>query len=261
MDLDWTQIVAIVAAGVVGGAVNTLVGGGTLIVLPLLVFLGIDPLVANGTNRICVAFQAGVAGWTMNRGLRRQEQPPATALTVGWTPILLVGLAAIPGAWGAIEIESIDKGAFRELMGWVLLVAVGAFLLPRPKTTQDSESGTRPGIFFYAGCLLCGFYGGFIGAGVGAFIVLLLTTSLRLTVVDAVRWKVWCVMAMSAASGTWYLASGVIDARVAIPLIPAYGVGAYLGGRIALRGGDRLLRPIVALLSAGLALSIIFGVV
>jgi len=250
VDLDWTQIVAIVAAGVVGGAVNTLVGGGTLIVLPLLVFLGIDPLVANGTNRICVVFQAAVAGWTMNRGLRRQAQPQATALTVGWTPILLVGLAAIPGAWAAIEIESIDKGAFRQLMGWVLLVAVGAFLMPRPKATQDSETGTQPGIFFYAGCLLCGFY-----------VVLLLTTSLRLTVVDAVRWKVWCVMAMSAASGTWYLASGVIDARVAIPLIPAYGIGAYLGGRIALRGGDRLLRPIVALLSAGLALSIIFGVV
>jgi uncharacterized membrane protein YfcA len=51
----------------------------------------------------------------------------------------------------------------------------------------------------------------------------------------------------------------VIDARVAIPLIPAYGIGAYLGGRLALRGGDRLLRPIVALLSAVLALTIIFG--
>jgi len=256
VDLDWTLIVA---AGVVGGAVNTLVGGGTLIVLPLLVFLGIDPLVANGTNRICVAFQAGVAGWTMNRGLRRQADPNQRVLKVGWKPILLVGLAAVPGAWGAIEIESIDASIFRQLMGWVLLIAVGAFLLPRPKETESSDDEMKPGVVFYAGCLLCGLYGGFIGAGVGAFIVLLLTTSLRLTVVNAVHWKVWCVMAMSAASGAWYLASGVIDARVAIPLIPAYGIGAYLGGRLVLRGGDRLLRPIVALLGTVLALTIIFG--
>ncbi len=256
MDLDWALIVA---AGVVGGAVNTLVGGGTMIVLPLLIFLGIDPLIANGTNRICVAFQGAVAGWTMNRGLRRQADPNPGVQTAAWKPILLVGLAAIPGAWGAIEIESIDASIFRQLMGWVLLIAVGAFLLPRPKGPQASGDGMKPGVLFYAGCLLCGFYGGFIGAGVGAFIVLLLTTSLRLTVVDAVHWKVWCVMAMSAASGVWYLASGVIDARVAIPLIPAYGVGAYLGGRMALSGGDRLLRPIVALFSAVLALTIIFG--
>jgi hypothetical protein len=257
--LDWA-IIAVV--GVVAGTLNTLVGGGTLLVLPLLVSLGIDPLVANGTNRICVAFQALVAGWTMNRGLERSRGSKAQEMpTIGWRPLMLVGGAAILGALAAIEIEHLDKALFRQVMGWLLLVAVGAFLWPRPDPPltdplADPLAAT-PGIKFYIGGLICGFYGGFIGAGVGALIVLLLTTSMRLPVVEAVRWKVWWVVAMSTASGFLYLSQDVFDLAVAIPLIPSYGLGAYLGGKFALKGGERLLRPIVAFLSALLALTFI----
>ena len=261
--MDWA-IIAVV--GVVAGTLNTLVGGGTLLVLPLLVSLGIDPLVANGTNRICVAFQALVAGWTMNRGLERSRGSKAQEMpTIGWRPLMLVGGAAILGALAAIEIEHLDKALFRQVMGWLLLVAVGAFLWPRPDPPladpltdplADPLAAT-PGIKFYIGGLICGFYGGFIGAGVGALIVLLLTTSMRLPVVEAVRWKVWWVVAMSTASGFLYLSQDEFDLAVAIPLIPSYGLGAYLGGKFALKGGERLLRPIVAFLSALLALTFI----
>jgi hypothetical protein len=268
LELDWAildwAIIAVV--GVVAGTLNTLVGGGTLLVLPLLVSLGIDPLVANGTNRICVAFQALVAGWTMNRGLERSRGSKAQEMpTIGWRPLMLVGGAAILGALAAIEIEHLDKALFRQVMGWLLLVAVGAFLWPRPDPPladpltdplTDPLAAT-PGIKFYIGGLICGFYGGFIGAGVGALIVLLLTTSMRLPVVEAVRWKVWWVVAMSTASGFLYLSQDVFDLAVAIPLIPSYGLGAYLGGKFALKGGERLLRPIVAFLSALLALTFI----
>jgi len=260
LELDWAildwAIIAVV--GVVAGTLNTLVGGGTLLVLPLLVSLGIDPLVANGTNRICVAFQALVAGWTMNRGLQRSRgSKPQESPTIGWRPLMLVGGAAILGALAAVEIEHLDKSMFRQVMGGLLLVAVGAFLLPRPDPPLTDSPIATPGIKFYIGCLICGFYGGFIGAGVGALIVLLLTTSMRLSVIEAVRWKVWWVVAMSVASGLLYLSHGKFELAVAIVLIPSYGLGAYLGGKFALKGGERLLRPIVAILSALLALTFI----
>ncbi|MDE0961018.1 MAG: sulfite exporter TauE/SafE family protein [Planctomycetota bacterium] len=252
MEFDWALIALV---GVVAGTLNTLVGGGTLLVLPLLVSLGIDPLVANGTNRICVAFQAMVAGLTMNRGLKQSRgSQSAQSAAIDWRPLVLVGGAAILGAMVAMEIEHLDKSLFRQVMGWVLLVAVVAFLLPRPEASATDSKTPTPTVKFQMGCLLCGFYGGFIGAGVGALIVLLLTTSMRLPVVEAVRWKVWWVVAMSAASGLLYLSFDVFDLDVAIPLIPSYGLGAYLGGKFALKGGERLLRPIVALLSALLAL-------
>jgi hypothetical protein len=250
----------IALVGVIAGTINTLVGGGTLLVLPLLIFLGIDPLVANGTNRVCVALQAAVAGWTMSRD---RGSTKATAgedpVSVGGWPFLLVFVAAIPGAWGAVEIDTLDPSLFKQVIGSVLLLAVAAFLLM--KTPGEGPKGHRSisGLSFALGCLLCGFYGGFMGAGIGAFVILLLTTGLRLPLVEAVRWKVWLVMVISAAAGAFYLAQGVFAVAVAVPLIPSYALGGMLGGRIVLRSGNRLLKPLVAVLSAALALAFLAG--
>ena len=156
--------------------------------------------------------------------------------------------------------ESVSPGD-----GWVDVGGGRGIPVAAARSTTDRSTdrstgrslAATPGIKFYIGCLICGFYGGFIGAGVGALIVLLLTTSMRLSVVEAVRWKVWWVVAMSAASGLLYLSHGKFQLAVAIVLIPSYGLGAYLGGKFALKGGERLLRPIVAVLSAILALTFI----
>ncbi|MEE2889002.1 MAG: sulfite exporter TauE/SafE family protein [Planctomycetota bacterium] len=261
MDLDIAQMALIAVVGVVAGTINTLVGGGTLLVLPLLIFLGIPPLVANGTNRVCVAIQAAVAGWTMSRTSRKEEAGPTVKNSPGpgWWPFLLVFISAIPGAWGAIEIDTLDTGLFKQVMGWMLLVAVGAFLFMKtPSRSMRSESSVSR-IGFFSGCVLCGLYGGFMGAGIGAFVILLLTTALRIPIVDAVRWKVWMVMVISAAAGVWYLIHGIFDVETAIVLIPSYALGGIIGGRIVLQGGDRLLKPVVAITSAALALAILVG--
>ncbi|MEC9475522.1 MAG: sulfite exporter TauE/SafE family protein [Planctomycetota bacterium] len=250
--------------GVVAGTINTLVGGGTLMVLPLLIFVGIDPLVANGTNRVCVAIQAAVAGWTMSREQRRRDQAvpgdsPSGIETVGWWPFALVLFSSIPGAWCAIQIDTLDSDLFQRVMGVVLLVAVLAFLTlktPKSETARPSGIGTTG---FFIGCILCGLYGGFMGAGIGAFVILLLTTAFRMPLVEAVRCKVWMVMVLSAAAGAWYLADGFFHLETALFLIPSYALGGVIGGRIVLRGEDRILRPIVAILSAALALTILSG--
>ncbi|MGE4620298.1 MAG: sulfite exporter TauE/SafE family protein [Planctomycetota bacterium] len=263
MDLDSVQMALIALVGVIAGTINTLVGGGTLLVLPLLIFLGIDPLVANGTNRVCVALQAAVAGWTMSRDRGSAKAPAGEAtvdpVSVGGWPFLLVFIAAIPGAWGAIEIDTLDQSLFKQLMGGVLLLAVAAFLLLKTPGEGQGSRKRISGLSFSIGCLLCGLYGGFMGAGIGAFVILLLTTALRLPLVDAVRWKVWLVMVISAAAGGWYLAHGVFSVAIAVPLIPSYALGGMLGGRIVLRSGNRFLKPLVAVLSAVLALAILAG--
>ena len=264
MDLDLVQLALISVVGVVAGTINTLVGGGTLLVLPLLIFVGIPPLVANGTNRVCVAIQAAVAGWTMHRERRNlvagtDVSPLNGSAKVGWWPFVLVFLSAIPGAWGAIQMDTLDTELFKQVMGGVLLAAVAAFLLL--KTPAPGAAGGRSlgGGGFALGCILCGLYGGFMGAGIGAFVILLLTTALRLPIVDAVRCKVWLVMVLSTAAGVWYLAHGIFHFETALALIPSYALGGMIGGRVVLRGGDRVLKPLVAIFSAALALAILGG--
>ena len=51
------EIIILISVGFVAGAINTLAGGGSLLTLPILIFLGLPPNIANGTNRIAILFQ------------------------------------------------------------------------------------------------------------------------------------------------------------------------------------------------------------
>ena len=55
-EFDYLEALLLVAVGLVAGFINTVAGGGTLLTLPILIFLGLDSSVANGTNRVSIFF-------------------------------------------------------------------------------------------------------------------------------------------------------------------------------------------------------------
>ena len=66
-DLAWYKILAVIGVGLIAGFINTLAGSGSLLTLPLLIFLGLPPNVANGTNRIAILLQNVVGVSLMNQ--------------------------------------------------------------------------------------------------------------------------------------------------------------------------------------------------
>ncbi|NJL27077.1 MAG: sulfite exporter TauE/SafE family protein, partial [Thermoanaerobaculia bacterium] len=64
---DWLQYLLLAAAGAVSGTLNVVAGGGSFLTLPILIFLGLPPGVANGTNRISILLQNAVAAWSFDR--------------------------------------------------------------------------------------------------------------------------------------------------------------------------------------------------
>lgn len=248
------EIVAIALVGLGAGVVNTLVGGGTSIVLPLLILLHIDPQVANGTNRFCVAFQAAAAARAFHG---RTGGSHRTTIT----PVVVAILGAIPGAWLATVL---DPTVFRDLIGWILLVGVAFFFVPQRKKAEgrtadeEGEPERIPAVGLVV-TFLMGLYGGFVGAGVGVMILLYLPRLLRLPLVRMVQVKVWMVFALSAAAGVVYLVRGQVDLAVAAPLLPSYMVGGVLGAKVALWGGEKWIRRAIAVVAGLLALSLITG--
>ena len=253
-------IIAIVIGGIFAGGVNTLVGGGTSIVVPLLLALGIDPHLANGSNRFCVAFQAGAAAKTFRgkTGARSKET---------LTPVLCAVAGAIPGAYLATVL---DPELFRDLLGWLLLAGVLLFFAPKRKPADD-EAAPDPSDpsapskplppFGLLVTFLFGVYGGFFGAGIGVLIMLYLPPLLRLPLVRMVEVKVWLVFALSAAAGIVYLLRGQVDLPVVAALLPSYVVGGVLGAKLALGGGEVWIRRAIAVVAAGLAIAILSGVI
>lgn len=247
---DILELIALLVAGTAAGTINTLVGGGTYIMLPLLVFLGVPPQVANGTNRIAICFQGLAAARTL-RGAR----------IASWSEIIPPALAAFAGGVpGAYLASVMDPDAFRRWMGVILLAGV-VLLFLKPRTRGESApvtaAGRLPGL---AGAFVLGVYGGFLGAGVGVMILLFLTPVLRLDLVRMLAVKVAMVFLLSLSAGVVFVVHGLVSWRIAVPLIIANVIGGVVGAKLAVKGGEVWLRRIVAVIAAVLAGLLIFGV-
>ena len=114
--MDWYLYPAVIAAGFVAGFINTLAGSGSLVTLPLLIFIGLPATVANGTNRVAILLQNVVAV----RGFRREKM---LSLKQG----LWLAAPAVAGAFVGAQIAvGLDEAIMRRTIGVLMVVMLAA---------------------------------------------------------------------------------------------------------------------------------------
>lgn len=233
---DLTTWIILAAGGLFAGVLNTLAGGGSLLTVPLLVFLGLPATTANGTNRIGVLFQNVVSTARFRRegldGIR------------GAMPVLLpVILGALLGATVASRMSA---EIFRQVFG----VAMIGLLYPMLRTARppsDSEAPEPRSRFWNTAIFFgIGVYGGAIQAGVGIFIIAALGRS-GMDLVRANAIKVVVIGVLTLAAVPVFIAHGQVDWPLASALVVGFGLGGEIGARAALKGGERLIKPVLAI--------------
>jgi uncharacterized membrane protein YfcA len=231
--------------GLAAGAINTLAGGGSLLTVPLLGLTGLPLPVANGTNRVGVLLGSATATWRL-----AAEGAPGLRETA---PLLLpTALGALLGARLVVELPA---EWFERAFGVVML----ALLVPTLRSSQPRPASTgaapraplRPPTRF-AAFVAIGVYGGAFQAGVG----ILLMTLLSLSGIDLVR-STQIKTALNTCFTlltlpVFYLA-GQIAWAPALVLGAGFAVGGALGARLAVRGGARVIRPVLAVAVVALA--------
>jgi uncharacterized membrane protein YfcA len=232
--LAWYLYLAIVGAGFVAGFINTLAGSGSLVTLPLLIFIGLPANVANGTNRVAILLQnvVGVSSF------RRQK---VLDLRGG----LMLAIPAIVGSVVGAQIAvNLDEEMMRQTIG-ALMVVMLVVILIRPKRwlegrpeARSHRLGWKEGLIFFA----IGVYGGFIQAGVGIFLLagLVLGTGYDLVRANAV--KVLIVLCFTVfALGVFIINKQVVWG---VGLILAVGnmLGAWVAARMAVERGAKFVR-------------------
>jgi uncharacterized membrane protein YfcA len=236
-------MLALGATATVAGVVNTLAGGGSLLTVPLLVLLGLPGGTANGTNRVGVLFQSLVAAWRFR------------ALGVGGlreaAPVLLpVAAGSLIGAWGIAQIsDALFERAFGVVMLLLLVPLLREMAAPRRERSQaPSRLGPRWALIFFA----LGLYGGAFQAGVGIPLLFALThAGFDLVRGNAIKVIVNAVLTLTAVPV--FVLAGQVAWGTAAVLVVGYSAGAALGARLAVRGGERLIRPVLALAVIALA--------
>jgi hypothetical protein len=223
---------ALVLAGVVAGVANTLAGGGSFVILPILIGLGLGPGVANATSRVGVLANSAAATATF---VRARSLPGA--LVVRLAPTMCVG--AVLGAWLATRL---DDALLRPVFGWVL-VAWALALLVRPGRFLQAPTEPRPaGPWAHAAALAIGAYGGFLQAGVGFPLMALLVSGLGHAAVPANAVKVALVLVYTVLVMAVFAAAGQVAWREGAVLAVGMIAGGWLGARVQLRVGPRVVR-------------------
>jgi len=234
--MEWYLYPAVVAAGFLCGFINTLAGSGSLITLPLLIFLGLDANVANGTNRVAILLQ-NVVGVTRfhQKGLLKFKRA-----------LLLAAPAVIGAVIGARIAVDLDEPTMRKVIGGLMVVML-IVLLVRPKRwlqgrpEQMQKTGWLQMLIFFG----IGIYGGFIQAGVGIFLLTGLVLSAGYDLVRANAVKVLIILCFTAFALVVFVINGQV--RWLIGLILALGnmAGAWVAVHTAAERGATFVRGLL----------------
>ena len=235
--MDTSQLAILVAGGFAAGVINTLAGGGSLITVGLLVFLGLPGTLANGTNRVGVLVQNVTSAWRF-----RAEGVPGfrQALPV-LTPLLLGSLI------GAYGISRVTPEFFQRLFGVVMLLLLIPMLRPARKRPSGEDAPSRPPwspIFRAVVFFGLGVYGGAIQAGVGIFLLFALSRA-GYDLIEANSVKVILIALLTLIAVPVFVWSGQIAWLPALALVAGFGAGGVAGVRLALLGGERLIRIVL----------------
>ncbi|WP_027965759.1 sulfite exporter TauE/SafE family protein [Halomonas halocynthiae] len=215
--MAWFEIVALLGIGTLAGFINVLSAGGSMLTLPLLMFLGLPPQAANGTNRVSIVLQSISAVSNFRRAGASQF-----ALSLRLAVPAVVG--SLLGAWLALRVSD---ALFEAILVVVMLGAAVMMLLPQRAVDTQPLTPERLTPMVYLAMLCIGLYGGFIQVGVGVLFIVVLYRMLKIDLAqvnvfkvlivllytlpalaifvfnDQVRWSYGLVLAVGSMTGAW----------------------------------------------------------
>jgi uncharacterized membrane protein YfcA len=237
-----------VAVGFVGGGINTIVGGGSLLTFPTLLALGLPPVSANVANKVGLSpgSVSSVAGY--RRELAGQVR---AALWLG-------ALSLLGSVVGGLLLLRLPPSVFRTAVPFViLLAAVLTGVQPWVARRVADVSPHRLGVLGYAGVGLTGAYSGYFGAGQGVVLLALLGIVSSEGLQRRIALKNVLAAVNNVAVAVLFIAISHVAWLVAGLIAAASVVGAQVGALVGRRVPARPLRWIITI-GGGIVAAVLF---
>lgn len=232
------QLLLLGLVGGVAGFLNVMAGGGSLLTVPVMLFMGIPAPVANGTNRIAILAQNVTASITF---LRRGYSDFRLSLSLA--------AVSIPGAVaGALVGVHLDGVWFNRTIAAIMLGVMLVMWLDRGNTDQRA-AGTAPSRKqLWWGHLLMvgvGFYGGFIQLGVGFIIMPVLHRVMGFDLVHTNMHKVFIIGCYTAAALLVFATQVEMLWLVGLVLAVGNSTGGWLAARVQIKQGESIVKKVL----------------
>jgi uncharacterized membrane protein YfcA len=232
--MDLAALLVVFVAGVIGGSYGTLVGGTSLITIPLLIFLGVPPHMALGTDRV------GVAGLTLMGWYKFHEK--------GWLNYrigLATGFASVAGSFlGANLVMEVPVAFLKKVIAIATLGGV-ALVLVNPRIGAEERDHPLSLGRFWMGlgmAFLVGIYGGFFGVMAGTFALYLLLFVFRLSFLRGAATAKISAFMLTTTAAIVFAWKGAIHYPMAAAMFCGCAVGSYFGAHYSDRIGNVWVR-------------------
>lgn len=238
--------------GLIGGFVGAQVGAGALITLPALLFLGLSPTLAIGTNIL--------SGWLIN----------IVAVFKYWKgrkinfPVVVpLSLISLVGAFiGANLVLDIDKEILSKIVAFFFFCLI--FLIFKKPTAglevENKKLNRKDYVIASILCFVLGIYGGFFSVGVATFLIFLFVLLLGRDLMQGIADAVFVTSIMLIAALVVFVRRENIDFNFAIPLAISSMVGSYIGAHTALKFGDKWLKGLLIAVVMVLILKLLLNI-
>jgi len=246
---DIAGIIILFVVGAIAAFINVNAGGGSSLTLPVLIFLGLDPSVANGTNRVAILFQnvSAVYAFKKEKFYELKNSLILSALT-------------LPGAIiGAITAVQISDELFEKILGVIMIFIIITMLLPKKKSDKTVTDFTIDWKIVIA-MIGVGFYGAFLQVGVGFLLMAAFQYLMNLDLIRVNMHKVFVVFVFTIPALIIFIITDNINWYYGLTLSAGNAFGGWWGAKLSVKKGEKLIKSvlIIAILIMSLKLLNLF---
>ena len=247
---DLFFLILLIVVGIISGFLNVMAGGGSVISLPLLIFLGLDSSLANGTNRLAILIQtiASIISF-------KQEDFFEFKTSLKLAAFALPG--AIAGAVLAVNISSI---LFQKVLGIFIFGILLTVVIPRSKkinTGQATEAAH--GWLIYPIMMVIGFIGGFHQVGIGFLMIGALSHVMKMDLVRINMHKASVFFIYTIPALLVFAWTDNINWKYGTALAVGNAIGGWWSAKIAVRKGETAIRIVLAIAMLIMAVKLLSG--
>lgn len=239
MELSIELLALLFLTGLAAGFVDSIAGGGGLLTMPVLLWIGLPPAVALGTNKL----QGAVGTLTSSFHFYKKGHIPVRSA-------LSAVITAFTGsAIGTYVVRRVDAEALSALLPLLLMLFALYFLLSPRITDEDARQRLGKHAFALSAGLAIGFYDGFFGPGAGAFYVIAYVTLMGYGIIKATAHTKLLNFSSNISALLFFQLAGLVSWPIGLAMALGQVAGSYTGSHLTMKHGVQLVKPMLIVVS------------
>jgi len=235
--------------GLIAGTIDTIAGGGGLLTIPTLLWVGLPPAAALATNKL----QSVFGTFTASAYFVRKKIVDLKQMK------LMIASAFVGSILGGITLLQIDASILQKIIPF-LLIAIGIyFLLSKDAGSIEKHKLISTSLFSMTFVLIIGFYDGFFGPGTGSFFTIAFIYLLGYNISNATAQTKILNFTTNIASVIFFAIMGKLYILIGLVMGAGQIIGALIGAKLVVLQGQKIIRPLIVIISFAMSAKLLLS--